>query len=68
MIRIKTTGGATPNTTQWIKRGGRNVMNHAPTPAGAKEPDAGEESFSEKNYHEPTLPLHKKEKKTIPKQ
>ena len=30
MIRIKTTGGATPNTPQWIKRGGRNVMNHAP--------------------------------------
>ncbi len=34
MIRIKTTGGATPNTTQWTKRGGRNVMNHAPTPFG----------------------------------
>ena len=29
MIRIKTTGGATSNTTQWIKRGGRNVMIHA---------------------------------------
>ena len=31
MIRIKITGGSTPNTTQWIKRGGQNVMNHAPT-------------------------------------
>ena len=31
MIRIKTIGGATPNTTQWTKRGGRNVMNHAPS-------------------------------------
>ena len=29
MIRIKTTGGATPNTTQWTKRGGQNVMIHA---------------------------------------
>ena len=31
MIRIKTIGGATPNTTQWTKRGGWNVINHAPT-------------------------------------
>ena len=32
MIRIKTTGGDTPNTTQWTEHGVRNVMNHAPTP------------------------------------
>ena len=31
MIRIKTTGGATPNTTQWTKHGRRNVMHHAHT-------------------------------------
>ena len=33
MIRIKITGGSTPNTTQWIKRGGQNVINHAHTAA-----------------------------------
>ena len=31
MIRIKTTGGATPHTTQWTERGGQNVMIHAHT-------------------------------------
>ena len=29
MIRIKTTGGATPTPPQWTKHGGRNVMIHA---------------------------------------
>ena len=24
-----------PNTTQWIKRGGRNVINHAPSTVAA---------------------------------
>ena len=28
-------------------------INHAPTPAGAKEPDAGKEGICEKKYPEP---------------
>lgn len=34
MIRIKTTGRAMPNTTQWTEHSGRNVINHTHTQFG----------------------------------